>query len=565
MNTIDTRRSRPAIAAIGAILAMAVFAALPAWSVDSSVNPPPCPFSRGVNLTSWFEAPSPRQIQFSRFSKRDFEDLKRLGFDFVRLPINLHAMAGPAPEYRLDPLFLGFLDQAIDWAEAVGLYIIVDNHTFDPVVPTDPKVGDILVKVWPQLASRYRSRSPLVVYEVLNEPHGIALDRWARIQAKAIEAIRAEDQTHPIVVGSANYNNFRDIVSLPAYKDRNLIYTFHFYDPYLFTHQGANWGDPVLTDLAGMPYPYDAKRMPKFPRSLSGMWLRGAYDNYRREGTDEHVRSLIDIAWEFARKRGVPIFCGEFGAFQPNSAEEDRARWCRATRSHLEARGIAWALWDYAGGFGIYSGPRGGSVDSDLSVPVAEALGLSIPPQRPRVRGPVVPPLEVYADYPAPGIFTGGYGEPGSVDYYDERAPASGRFSIRWGNCKRYRSFAFDFRDEQDLSSVVASGGALEFRARCSAADAYIDVRFINPGFAPGEIPWRMSMPIGPELLPRDGEWHTVRIPLGDMKDSGGWRDGWFPSKGLFDWKRVARLEFAAEHADLDGIEFGFDEIRVVR
>jgi hypothetical protein len=49
------------------------------------------------------------------------------------------------------------------------------------------------------------------------------------------------------------------------------------------------------------------------------------------------------------------------------------------------------------------------------------------------------------------------------------------------------------------------------------------------------------------------------------MKDSGGWRDGWFPSKGLFDWKRVARLEFAAEHADLDGIEFGFDEIRVVR
>jgi endoglucanase len=136
----------------------------------------------------------------------------------------------------------------------------------------------------------------------------------------------------------------------------------------------------VLTDLAGCPIPTNAKRMPKFPRSLSGTWLRGAYDNYRREGTDEHVRSLIDIAWEFARKRGVPVFCGEFGAFQPNSAEEDRARWCRTTRAHLEARGIAWALWDYAGGFGIYNGPRGGSVDSDLSVPVAEALGLSIRP-----------------------------------------------------------------------------------------------------------------------------------------------------------------------------------------
>lgn len=565
MYTIKTRRSRPTIAALGAVLAMAVFGALPAWSADSPGNPPPCPFSRGVNLTSWFEAPSPRQIQFSRFTKRDFEDLKRLGFDCVRLPINLHAMAGPAPNYRFDPLFLSFLDQAIDWAEAVGLHIIVDNHTFDPVAPTDPRIGDILVKVWPQLASRYRSRSSLVVYEVLNEPHGIAVDRWARIQAKAIEAIRVVDQSHAIVVGAANYNNFRDLASLPAYKDKNLIYTFHFYDPYLFTHQGANWGDPVLTELAGMPYPYDAKRMPTFPKSLSGTWLRGAYDNYRREGSDDYVRSLIDIAWEFATKRGVPIFCGEFGAYIPNSAEEDRARWCRVVRAHLEARGIAWALWDYAGGFGIFKGSRGGSIDSDLSVPIAEALGLSIPPQRARVRGSVVMPLEVYADYPAPGIFTGGYGEPGTVDYYDERTPASGRFSIRWGNCKRYRSFGFDFREEKDLSAVAASGGVLEFQARCADPDALLDVRFQNPGIAPGEVPWRMSMTIGPDLLPRDGKWHAIRIPLSEMNEAGGWRDGWFPPKGLFNWKRVARLEFAAEHADLDGIEFGFDEIRVVR
>ena len=68
------------------------------------------PFSKGVNLTGWFQAPNARQIQFSRFSKKDFENIKSLGGDVVRLPINLHAMTSGEPDYILDTLFLKFLE-----------------------------------------------------------------------------------------------------------------------------------------------------------------------------------------------------------------------------------------------------------------------------------------------------------------------------------------------------------------------------------------------------------------------------------------------------------------------
>jgi len=63
------------------------------------------PFHRGVNLTSWLQVGSARQIQFTQFTKQDLENIKSLGCDVIRLPINLHYMTGGAPDYTIDPLF----------------------------------------------------------------------------------------------------------------------------------------------------------------------------------------------------------------------------------------------------------------------------------------------------------------------------------------------------------------------------------------------------------------------------------------------------------------------------
>src|SRR6187399_2474641 len=75
------------------------------------------PFSKGINLTGWFQVNSARQIQFTRYTKKDFEQIKSLGSNAIRLPINLHAMTSGAADYLLDPLFLEFLDEVVTWSE----------------------------------------------------------------------------------------------------------------------------------------------------------------------------------------------------------------------------------------------------------------------------------------------------------------------------------------------------------------------------------------------------------------------------------------------------------------
>lgn len=165
------------------------------------------PFQRGVNLTNWLQAPSVRQIQFTKFTKQDFINIKRLGCDVIRLPINLHHMTSGLPNYIIDPLFFYFLDQIIDWAEELELHLILDNHTFDPAESTNPGIVYALIPVWTQMAQRYKDRSTYLYYEVLNEPHDISDAKRNEIQQEVVEAIREVDRKHTIIVGPADRHN----------------------------------------------------------------------------------------------------------------------------------------------------------------------------------------------------------------------------------------------------------------------------------------------------------------------------------------------------------------------
>jgi len=522
------------------------------------------PFNRGVNLTGWFEVGSPREIQFSRYTKEDFADMKGLGMDVVRLPINLHYMTSGAPDYTLDPLFLEFLDEVVSWSEDLGIHIILDNHTFHPVKPTDGKVDRVLLKVWPQMAARYKDRSEFVIYEILNEPHGIDGKKWARIQGEVIEAIRAIDARHAIIVGPANYNTYNDLATLPKYKDGNLIYTFHFYDPMVFTHQGADWGKPTLVDLGGVPYPSGAGEMPPVPKSLSGTWYETLMRNYRVEGTQKRVESLLDIAARFSKERNVAVFCGEFGVYIPNADPAQRVEWYRQVRMYLESKGIAWTTWDYEGGFGLFEKVSGGDFDSDLNIPLIEALGYKAPPQADYVSAPESGAVEIYRDYAGPDILNRANPIGGTVDLYADNGPASGKYAISFADCGQYGSVRFSFRRARDLSVLAGGGWALELMAKTSSPGSRLEARFLNPEGA-GEMPWRMSCTLDDSNLPSDGQWHKIRVPLADMRETGAWNGSWHLPEGKFAWDRVAVFEIVAEFQPLKGSEFLFDDISIVQ
>jgi endoglucanase len=253
------------------------------------VNAQEVPFEKGVNLTGWFQSNSAQEIHFTKYTQSDFENLQSLGCDVIRLPINLHHMTGGAPDYTLDTLFLRFLDSAVSWANQLDMHLILDNHTFDPSVDTDPEVGTILKKVWTQMATHYKNSYANIYYEILNEPHGIADATWNSIQQEVVGAIREIDTTHTIIIGPAGWNSFQNLEEMPEYEQDKLIYTFHFYEPFLFTHQGASWSDPSMEPLSGVPFPYDSGSMPTLPDALAGTWVEYSYNSYPQEGTAAHV------------------------------------------------------------------------------------------------------------------------------------------------------------------------------------------------------------------------------------------------------------------------------------
>ncbi len=541
------------------VLALAVLCRMPLPADD-------LPFSRGVNLTRWFEASSPAAIQFTRYTIEDFRNIKSLGADVIRLPINLHAMTSGKPDYTLDPLFLEFLDRTVDMAEETGIHLILDNHTFDPIKPTPSDIDRVLLKVWPQMAERYKDRSDLVLYEVLNEPHGIDPAKWGKIQGKVVEAIRKIDGRHAIVVGAANYNNIHDLALLPRYADANLVYTFHFYDPMLFTHQGASWTGPSIADLGGVPYPPDAGPMPQVPKALKGTWVADGLAAYATEGSPSRVKRTLEEAFAFARDRGVRIFCGELGVYKPRSAEADRVRWYRDVRGWLEDAGVAWTTWDYHGGFGLFRPLAGGRFRHDLDVPLAEALGFTAPSQEPWRKRPEAGPVAIYDDYAAPEILIEGWQRSGSVDYYATSGAAAGRYHVAWKDGTRYDAFGFQFPSPRDFSLLAEEGYELRFKVRATGRPVKLDVRFMNGEAAPADIPWRMVHILDTGALPPDGTWREVRVPLAGMTDAGAWKTAeqkWYPAAGKFSWADVAGLQFAAEHQDFRGEELDFDDIRI--
>lgn len=523
--------------------------------------PQELPFRKGVNITNWFQASSPQSIQFNKYAKRDFERIKSLGADVIRLPINLHFMTGDAPEYTLDPLFLYLIDQVVDWAEEVQINLILDNHTFDVNISTSTDIDQVLIPVWTQMAERYKDRSKYIFYEILNEPHGILDYRWNEIQLSVLNTIREIDTVHTIIVGPANWNSYNNLSLMPQYPDSNLIYTFHFYDPFIFTHQGASWTDPSLVPLGGVPFPYNSSVMPVCPDTLRGTWVENVLNNYINDGTETGVKNLINIADNFQKSRNVKLLCGELGVLMYNAPDSDRTYWYGIAREYLESKNIAWTIWDYKGGFGLFEKDSYELFDYDLNIPLVKNLGFNEPPQQDYVLKPDSAGFDIYTDDIGENIL--GYGS-GTTGFWNTADPQSGNFAIYWTGAPQYNTIYFSFKPIRDLSRLLSEGYMIDFFIKGST-EISLDIRFIDTKEGESDHPWRIRYNLDISNVEYDGIWQHLQIPLKDFTEQGSWdNDTWYIPEGKFDWAAIDRFEIVSEYGDLGSAELWFDEIKIL-
>ena len=169
-------------------------------------------------------------------------------------------------------------------------------------------------------------------------------------------AVRKIDNNRTLIVSASNFDSIYELSRFVRLADDNIIYTFHFYEPFFFTHQGAEWiGDQVAT--TGVSFPYNGENFPKLNPRAKNTWGETNYYQYQRDGNVQSLKDKLQIAKNWGNKYAVPILCGEYGVYNKYADQDSRCRYIKAMRSTLKALNIPGLMWDYNSNFSIFNGP----------------------------------------------------------------------------------------------------------------------------------------------------------------------------------------------------------------
>ena len=288
--------------------------------------------------------------------EREFAKIARAGFKTVRIPINFGPWASMDKPFRwIEPEGLEIADRFVKAAVDAGLIAIVDLHhvEMDRTLKGADST-DRVVWIWKELASRYRRLDPeKVLFEIRNEPHDIEPEAWRKQAEAVVEAIREIAPHHTLIVGFHEWNSRQAMIDSKPLNYGNIIYTFHYYDPFIFTHQGATWSSPGLADLKNIPFPSGTEAI-SVPEKAKGTWVAERIAAYGKDSAAEKMFDDLKAAKDWSVKYKVPIFLGEFGSYGKNVSLKDRCRHAEVVYSALGKLGIPNAWWEWDQGFNMF-------------------------------------------------------------------------------------------------------------------------------------------------------------------------------------------------------------------
>jgi aryl-phospho-beta-D-glucosidase BglC (GH1 family) len=339
---------------------------------------------RGINTSDWFAQSSDYSVQRLRTftTPDDIRLIHQLGFDHIRLSIDADPLLGWQRNQPNSTPFMEELDAIIKLAVEQKLAVVIDIHPQSRYKQSLLQ-GDEPVKrfamLWRSLATHFASFDPnYVFFEIMNEPEQPDTYRWQGIQSFVADQIRSVAPDHTIIACGARWSGLEDLLPLQPLALPNIIYTFHDYEPFAFTHQGATWTDPAVQPLRNVPYPSTpeniANNLEQEP-TLAGQFFVQQYGLAR---WDAH---RIDVTLSFAERwtqlHHAPVYVGEFGVHRPYADPAARAQWLKDMRTMLEKHHLGWAMWDYQDNFGAVT-KKDGHTTPDRAV--IEALGLTTRP-----------------------------------------------------------------------------------------------------------------------------------------------------------------------------------------
>ncbi len=285
------------------------------------------PVGRCINTGNHLESPTENAWGGKRLEAADFANIRAAGFTTVRIPVRWDNKTANDAAHTIDPAWLARVSDLVDAALAADLNVLLDSHNFE-AIHTDPAgAAPHLAAVWRQVAAHFANRSTRLWFEIENEPHDKLTN--ANLMATlgpALEAIRATNPTRAVVIGGEFWSGIDSLATLELPADPNVYPTFHYYEPFDFTHQGASWVAPNIPPV--------------------GRMYGTAADAARLVTDVQKIRTYI------ARTGRVP-FMGETGAYD-SAPLDQRVAYTRAVREAFDPLGIGMCAWGYTNTFPYY-------------------------------------------------------------------------------------------------------------------------------------------------------------------------------------------------------------------
>jgi endoglucanase len=289
--------------------------------------------------------------------KAQLQLMQQLNFNCVRLPVCFDKWEDRIAPYNIDSTsYFKLLDTIVSWCGVLNLKLIIDYHHGDLRDVTMNTELPRTINLWQQIATHFIYTNPNnVLFEIYNEPYDITSNAWRLCAVGIVDSIRKILPQHSLIVGGNNWNNINALADLGVLQDTNIIYNFHYYEPTIFTHQGATWiGNAVAT--TGVSFPYNANTMPNLNPLAVGTWGEGAFNYYNIWGNCDSVIKPLQTGKNFATLHNVPVTCNEFGSFGNFAPTDDsRCRYTKCIADALSSLQIPYGYWEWDGGFSFFN------------------------------------------------------------------------------------------------------------------------------------------------------------------------------------------------------------------
>jgi len=304
----------------------------------------------GVNISLFEHYWTTPEFLYQEDISGKINNIAKAGFKTIRIPVAFDNFLAPK-SFNLQPQIISKLKDIFNACTAKKLNLIITYHYGK--LNNDNTSGEIerISWIWKQVQRQFSGQGySSLFFELYNEPvmNGIL---WKKTITTIIQNLRYEDKSRIYIIGAVNYNSLDELNVMGRLPDDKLFYSFHFYEPFIFTHQGADWTNNK-TALLKLPYPYKKSRMPAAVFVENSGTNNKELSRYPQEATNEFIRNRFKTIAETCLRNNMPLICTEVGVIKL-ADRRSRKHYLKDVTGDLSDLGIQTVLWDYDDKFSI--------------------------------------------------------------------------------------------------------------------------------------------------------------------------------------------------------------------